>query len=223
MTATRASVDGLAAVGASGWSYLSWRPGFYPEGCRPDDFLAFYASRLPAVELNSTGYRLPSAEQFRRWAEQTPSGFRFAVKAPRLVFSRPDVVLDRVQALGDRLGCLRVVVASPRSDALVERLATIASAGGVRVALDARDASWADAAEPLAASGVALVGDWESPLDWRYVRFREPPWNDEELGAVARRLRPLVEAGTTVFAFFRHEDAPRAPQAALRVLGQLAA
>ena len=25
-------------VGTSGWSYPSWRPGFYPEGSRPDEF-----------------------------------------------------------------------------------------------------------------------------------------------------------------------------------------
>jgi uncharacterized protein YecE (DUF72 family) len=71
------------SVGTSGWSYPSWRPAFYPEGTANEDFLAFYASRLPSVELNSTGYRLPSEEQFGRWAAAVPAGFRFAVKAPR--------------------------------------------------------------------------------------------------------------------------------------------
>src|SRR5204862_233772 len=52
-------------VGSSGWSYPSWKPAFYPPGSRSEDFLGLYAERLPAVELNSTGYRLPSAEQFR--------------------------------------------------------------------------------------------------------------------------------------------------------------
>ena len=55
-------------VGTSGWSYPSWRAGFYPAGRAPEDFLAFYAERLRTVELNSTGYRLPSEEQFERWA-----------------------------------------------------------------------------------------------------------------------------------------------------------
>ena len=47
-------------VGTSGWSYPSWRPGFYPDGLQPTEFLSFYAERFDTVELNSTGYRLPS-------------------------------------------------------------------------------------------------------------------------------------------------------------------
>ena len=75
---------GRLAIGSSGWSYPSWRPDFYPAGTANEDFLSFYAARLPTVELNSTGYRLPSEEQFVRWAEQVPDGFRFAVKMPPL-------------------------------------------------------------------------------------------------------------------------------------------
>jgi len=208
----------LAAVGASGWSYPSWRPGFYAAATPNERFLSFYATRLPAVELNSTGYRLPKEEQFRVWAEQTPPGFRFAVKAPRLVFSRPDVVCERVSALGDRLGCLRVVVERPRDDALAARLAESAGVHGIRIALDARHESWAAAAGALAAAGISRVNDWSSPLDWRYVRFREPPYPESDLRDLAARLRPLLDAGIEVFGFFRHEDEPTAPDAALRLL-----
>ena len=91
-------------VGTSGWSYPSWRPGFYPAELRPEEFLSFYASQLPTVELNSTKYRLPSEEQFASWAAQVPDGFRFAVKAPASTVRRVDVFVERVRALGDRLG-----------------------------------------------------------------------------------------------------------------------
>jgi uncharacterized protein YecE (DUF72 family) len=47
-------------VGTSGWSYPSWKPGFYPEGTKPEEFLRFYSERFDTVELNTTGYRLPS-------------------------------------------------------------------------------------------------------------------------------------------------------------------
>ena len=67
-------------IGTSGWSYPSWRPGFYPAGLPPAEFLRFYAERFDTVELNSTGYRLPSEDQFRRWADAVPDGFGFAVK-----------------------------------------------------------------------------------------------------------------------------------------------
>ena len=85
-------------VGTSGWSYPSWRPGFYPAEAQPADFLRFYSSRLDAVELNATKYRLPSEEQFRSWASQVPSGFRFAVKAPEGVERRLGTFEERVRA-----------------------------------------------------------------------------------------------------------------------------
>ena len=77
MTATGSSLTGLY-VGTSGFSYPSWRGGFYPADARPREFLRHYAARLPSVELNSTFYQLPSEEQFERWAAETPPGFRFA-------------------------------------------------------------------------------------------------------------------------------------------------
>ena len=205
-------------IDASGWSYPSWRPDFYPAGARPEELLGLYAERLSTVELNATGYRLPSAEQFRRWAEQVPVGFRFAVKAPPLALRRPDVVLERVLELGDRLGCVRVVVEGTRNDALLERL--LAGFGGVRLALDLRHETW-DGVEAALGDSAVRVGEWAAPAPWRYLRFREPPYDEAGLTAIAARLRPLLDSGVGVFAFFRHEDEPTAPEAALRLLGLL--
>jgi uncharacterized protein YecE (DUF72 family) len=214
MTATRASVVSLA-VGTSGWSYPSWRPGFYPSGARPEEFLNLYAERLHAVELNATGYRLPAAEQFRRWAGQVPDGFRFAVKAPRLALRQPDVVLARVLELRDRLGCIRIVVEGARDDALVELL--LSGFEGVRLALDLRHDSW-NGVEPGLGGNAVRVGDLDAEAGWRYLRFREPPYDDAALSGIATRIQPLLDESVEVFAFFRHEDEPTAPTAALRLL-----
>ena len=86
----RASLAGVH-VGTSGWSYPSWKPGFYPAGTDSKEFLRFYAGRFSTVELNTTGYRIPAEEQFVRWAEQTPPGFRFA---PKLAGNRPGMLAD---------------------------------------------------------------------------------------------------------------------------------
>jgi uncharacterized protein YecE (DUF72 family) len=214
MTATRASLVSLA-VGSSGWSYPSWRPDFYPAGARPDEFLGLYSERLHAVELNATGYRLPAAEQFRRWAEQVPDGFRFAVKAPRLALRQPDVVRARVLGLGDRLGCVRVVVERARDDALLELL--LSGFEGVWLALDLRHDSW-NGVEPQLGGNAVRVGDLDAETSWRYLRFREPPYDDGKLQEIAARLEPLLAGGVDVLAFFRHEDEPTAPAAALRLL-----
>ena len=207
-------------VGASGWSYPSWRPDFYPAGSQPESFLKLYAEQLPAVELNSTGYRLPSHEQFGRWAEHVPAGFRFAVKMPPQALRQLDSFQDRVRSLGSSLGCVRVVVESPRDEGLLALLLGSADPS-VRFALDLRDRSW-DGVEPqLAEAGAVRVGDWDAAVGWRYLRFREPPYDDDALAAAADRIRPLVSAGIDVFAFFRHEAAPTAPRYALRLLDLL--
>src|SRR6185437_2386126 len=121
VTATAASVPGLY-VGTSGWSYPTWRPGFYPAGTQPRDFLGFYAERFRTVELNTTGYRLPAEEQFSRWAAQVPDGFLFAVKMPVTRLDRVGTFVERVRLLGERLGPLRVVIQSKRDDGLLKFL-----------------------------------------------------------------------------------------------------
>jgi uncharacterized protein YecE (DUF72 family) len=199
------------SVGTSGWSYPSWRPGFYPEGTANEDFLAFYAARLSTVELNSTGYRLPSEEQFARWASAVPDGFTFAVKAPPRALRDVATFEERVRRLGDRLGPVRFVVESPRDDGL---LMLLLGSTDLRVALDLRHESW----DGVDVRPAVRVNDWEADAPFRYLRFREPPHADEELAAIAARLRPLLTAGIDVFAYFRHEDAPTAPTDAARLL-----
>ena len=220
MTVTSPSVEGLQ-VGTSGWSYPTWRPGFYPAGSDPADFLRLYAARLGAVELNATAYRLPAEEQFRRWAAQVPDGFRFAVKAPPGLLRRLAAFEERVRALGDRLGCVRVVVPTPRDDGFLALLLRSVDPG-LRWALDLRDRSWDGVETRLAEAGAVRVGAWDAQVPWRYLRFREPPYDEAALAGLAARLRPLLEAGIEVFAFFRHEDEPTAPAHAARLARLLA-
>jgi len=220
MTDTPPSVEGLH-VGTSGWSYPSWRPGFYAAGAEPGDFLRLYAERLSAVELNATGYRLPAEEQFRSWASQVPDGFRFAVKTPRGVERRLDTFEQRVRALGDRLGCVRVVVATPRDDGFLELLLGSVDPH-LRWALDLRDPSWEGVDDRLAEVGAVRVDAWDAPGRWRYLRFREPPYDGAALAEIAARIRPLLENAIEVFAFFRHEDEPTAPAYASRLIELLA-
>jgi uncharacterized protein YecE (DUF72 family) len=191
-----------AYVGTSGFSYPTWRGGFYPAEAKPADFLRFYAERLPSVELNSTGYRLPAPEQFERWAEATPADFRFAVKLRWLD--------ERVRLLGDRLGPVRVVVQAKRDDRLLERFAST----DLPLALDLRHPSW----DGVDVSPAVRVNDWESDAAFRYLRFRDPPYADDELRGLAERIAPLLDSGVDVYAYFRHEDEPTAPAYALRLL-----
>jgi uncharacterized protein YecE (DUF72 family) len=208
MTAIPSRVTGLY-VGTSGWSYPTWKPGFYPAGTDAKAFLAHYAERFRTVELNTTGYRLPGEEQFRRWAGQTPPGFRFAVKLPG---SRAGIVAEfseRVAALGDRLGPVRVVLTGARDEGMLTLLLGSLDPG-LRLAFDLQHESW-DGVEPrLSEAGAVRVNDTEHEAPFRYLRFREPPYDEGALGRIAAQIEPLLGQGE-VYAYFRHEDAPTAP------------
>ena len=213
VTATAASVPRLY-VGTSGWSYPTWKPGFYPAGTDSKDFLRHYAQRFSTVELNTTGYRLPAEEQFTRWAEQTPAGFTFA---PKLAGNRPRIVAEfgaRVRMLGDRLGPTRVQLISARDEGMLELILGSLDPG-TPVAFDLEHESWEGIEPRLSAAGAVRVNDLEHEAPFRYVRFREPPYSDAELEEWATRLRRVREP---VYAYFRHENEPTAPRYAERLL-----
>ena len=213
----RTSLAGVH-VGTSGWSYPTWKPDFYPPGTDAKQFLPFYAERFSTVELNTTGYRLPGEAQFGRWAEQTPPGFRFA---PKLAGNRPRLLAEfspRVRALGDRLGPTRVQLISARDEGMIE-LVLGSLDPGFLVAFDLEHESWNGIEPRLTASGAVRVNDLEHEAPFRYVRFRDPPYDEDELQAWAGRLR---DQEVPVFAYFRHEDEPTAPAYARRLLELLA-
>jgi len=72
-------------AGASGYAYKEWKGVFYPQSIKPEAMLAWYAERLPTVEINNTFYRMPAAAMLENWARATPAGFRFAIKASRRI------------------------------------------------------------------------------------------------------------------------------------------
>ena len=212
MVATGESSLARVHVGTSGWSYPSWKPGFYPRGTDAKEFLRFYSERFSTVELNTTGYRIPAPEQFRRWAEQTPDGFRFA---PKLAGNRPRVLqefAERVGGLGDRLGPVRVQLKSQRDEGMIELILGSLDPG-VRLAFDLEDPSWNGIEPRLAGAGAVRVNDLDNDAPFRYVRFRDPPYSDDDLKQWAERLR---DGDEPVFAYFRHEDEPTAPAYAER-------
>jgi uncharacterized protein YecE (DUF72 family) len=214
---TPPSVTGLY-VGTSGFSYPTWKGGFYPADAKPAEFLRHYADRLPAVELNATFYRLPSEEQLEKWAEQTPPDFRFAVKMNRRITHFGDVSLagafcERVRILGDRLGPILVQFPPTRTrDEGMLRLLRDSLDPELRYAFEFRHPSWEGV------EGIVRMGDLDAPEPFRYLRLREPPYDEPALQEWAARLRPLLDEGVEVYCFFKHEDEPAAPLYARRLL-----
>jgi uncharacterized protein YecE (DUF72 family) len=211
-------------VGTSGFSYPSWKPAFYPPEAKPADFLRLYAERLPSVELNATFYQLPSEERLAGWAEQTPPDFRFAIKMNRRIthFGRAELLptfCERVHMVGERLGPILVQFppSRTRDDGLL-RLYLDSLDPELQYAFEFRHESWQGVDDQLAEAGVARVGSLEGGARFRYLRLREPPYDEDKLAEWAERLRPLLEEGIAVYCYFKHEDEPSAPLYAQRLL-----
>jgi uncharacterized protein YecE (DUF72 family) len=217
MVATPASLAG-AYVGTSGFSYPTWKGGFYPPDAKPGEFLERYAEVLPSVELNNSFYRLPSEAQFENWAARTPPSFQFAVKMNRQIthggrFDLIPTFCERVRILGERLGPVRLQFPENRQrDDGMLRLVLDSLDPELEFAFDLRHESWDAAAVPV------RVNDLDADAPFRYLRFRDPPYDEEELARLAETIRPLLAGGIRVYAYFKHEDEPTAPRYARQLL-----
>ncbi|QYD72270.1 DUF72 domain-containing protein [Paraburkholderia edwinii] len=74
-------------VGTASWTdaTLIKSGKFYPKGCTSAEArLRFYADRFPMVEVDASYYAMPSPANSALWAQRTPPGFTFNMKAFRL-------------------------------------------------------------------------------------------------------------------------------------------
>ncbi len=90
--------SGDIRVGVGGWTYEPWRDNFYPPGLKHAAELAYASSRLTAIEINATYYRLQSPTSFAKWRDATPADFVFAIKASRYCTNRR-VLADAGEAI----------------------------------------------------------------------------------------------------------------------------
>lgn len=79
---------GRIRVGVGGWTYEPWRGVFYPEGLPHKRELEHLASRLTSVEINGTYYSTFKPDSWKKWRDETPDDFVFAVKASRYCTNR---------------------------------------------------------------------------------------------------------------------------------------
>jgi uncharacterized protein YecE (DUF72 family) len=72
---------GKVYVGTCSWTDKSLVGSFYPEDTEPSEMLDYYSRFFPAVEVDSTFYRMPNEYMASAWAKRTPPGFKFHIKA----------------------------------------------------------------------------------------------------------------------------------------------
>jgi len=85
---------GQVRVGTASWTDRTLiEAGWYPpEANTPEKRLRYYASQFPLVEVDSAYYALPAEQTAKAWAERTPAGFTFNIKAFRLLTQHPTPV-----------------------------------------------------------------------------------------------------------------------------------
>ncbi len=88
-------------VGTASWTDRTLiASGWYPpEADNPAKRLRFYAGKFPLVEVDASYYALPSEQTAKAWADRTPAGFTFNVKAFSLFTQHP----TRIAALPTEL------------------------------------------------------------------------------------------------------------------------
>lgn len=229
-------------AGASGYAFKEWKGLFYPEKIAPEAMLAYYAERLPTVEINNSFYQMPKATVLAHWAEVTPPGFRFSIKASRRITHLSRLKLDssaeplaylykNLAALGDKRGPVLFQL-PPQLKKDLPRLTDFLALlpAGHRAAFEFRNDSWFDdeVYAALRSVGATLVlserEDATPPplvetTGWGYLRLRLETYSDEDLRQWAARI-----AGTgwaEVFVYFMHE--PTAPAYAAALMREFAA
>jgi uncharacterized protein YecE (DUF72 family) len=226
----------IVRAGASGYSYKPWKGPFYPPDLPDAEMLAYYAARLPTVEINNTFYRMPSTKMLEDWAARTPDHFRFALKASRRIThlqrlkdvgESVEHLLKTSSVLGARLGPLLFQL-PPYLRKDVERLASFLALvpRNRKIALEFRHQSWLedDVIDLLrfhdAALCLAETEDADAPLvataGWGYLRLRRDDYTDADLETWAGRIRG--QRWSEAYVFFKHEDEGAAPKLALRLM-----
>ncbi len=226
-------------AGASGYAFKEWKGSFYPEKIKPEEMLAWYAERLPSVEINNTFYQMPKVEVLERWGQATPEEFRFSIKASKRITHIARLATDaaadslaylykNLTALGAKRGPVLFQLPpflkkdGPRLQDFLQLLPE-----GHRATFEFRHDSWFDddVYALLESAGASLcVSEREDstppPLvetaPWGYVRLRLESYSDADLAAWAERL--AATQWQEVHAYFMHE--PTAPGYAAALLAK---
>jgi uncharacterized protein YecE (DUF72 family) len=122
-----------------------------------------------------------------------------------------------VRALGERLGPILVQFPEtrPRDDGFLLLLRDSVDPE-LEYAFEFRHESWNAVEVPVRVNEL----DADTPL--RYLRLRDPPYDEAALASWADRLGPLLAGGVRVYCYFKHEEEPTAPMYAQRLAELLA-
>jgi len=226
-------------IGASGWTYDHWRGAFYPETLAKAKWFSFYASQFNAVEINATFYRSFKDQTYINWRDKAPEGFRYVLKAPRLITHRKylvDVAEDikaferYASLLEGKLGLILLQLA-PGTPYDIQRLqvALLAFNNPRKIAVEFRHTRWLtdETFTLLKELGVTFCNP-DSPRntltsyvtsDYGYLRLHgrkhwyAHDYSAEELTEIANTIRFMLNnCAKSIYVFFNNDFEGFAPK-----------
>ena len=72
---------GNVKIGTCGYSYKDWVGPFYTEGTKSKDYLPYYSSIFPILEVDYTYYQMPKAENLKNMVDEAGPSLTFSLKA----------------------------------------------------------------------------------------------------------------------------------------------
>jgi len=186
----------MIRAGIGGWTFEPWRGAFYPPKLPYAQELAFASRAVTTIEINGTFYRTQKPDTFRKWAEETPDGFVFSVKAPRYAVNKR--VLAEAGSSIERF-------AESGLDQLGDKLGPILWQFAPTKKFDAADFSAFLALLPRDAKGTRL----RHALEVRHASFKTPEFIELAAKAGAAIVvadsedYPLIEEQTADFSYAR--------------------
>ena len=212
-------------AGTSGYAFKEWKGAFYPPTLSDDEWLAFYASRFPTVEINNTFYRLPKQSVLQDWASRVPAEFTFAIKASQRITHHArlkpecadavDFLLQNTAVLGDRCGPILFQL-PPNLKKDVDRLRGFLGLlpSGRRYTIEFRHESWFDdevfaiLRDRDVALCVAEQDDFKCPVQstasWGYLRLHRLDYDDAALGEWAKCVS--AQQWSETYIYFKHDE-----------------
>jgi len=223
-------------VGLSGFSHKPWQGEgrFYPPDIKQRQFLNYYASRFPAVEMDGTWYRMPSEDGVGQWIEQTPDEFQFCFKLHRKITHFSRLKPDGFDSLDFMLSRLAPAVKAGRTGSFLiqlppnmkrddERLETFFKAmpravegTPIRYSIEFRHDTWhePEVEKIVRDAGVAWVAADTDEADAQrrdtaghiYARLRKTEYDAKALMDWKAYFDKAVKAGKDCYVFCKHED-----------------
>jgi uncharacterized protein YecE (DUF72 family) len=213
-------------IGTAGWTVpKEAAPAFSKEGSH----LERYASRLNAVEINSSFYKDHQASSYRRWGEAVPKDFRFSVKLSKVFTHERKLVkpgkdlqltLNGISELGEKLGCLLIQLPpSLEFDSKTSKtfLKCLKEGYAGNIAVEPRHESWLsekatdllnDFGAAFVRSDPGLLAPEETIAKIVYYRLHGSPvryrskYTVRALMDYAREMKAHVKAGRDVWCVF---------------------